>query len=46
VVKGQGEGVVVELDVEDPGVVGRAVVEGVTARAVSFQKTSKNPLLS
>jgi hypothetical protein len=46
VVKGRGEVVVVELDVDDPGVVGKAVVEGVTARAVSFQKTSKNPLPS
>jgi hypothetical protein len=41
VVKGRGERVVVELVVEDPGVVGRAVVDGVTARAVSFQKRSK-----
>ena len=40
-VKGRGEGVVVELIVDDPGVVGRAVVEEVTARAVSFQKRSK-----
>jgi hypothetical protein len=43
VVEGRGEDVV---DVDDPGVVGKAVVEGVTARAVSFQKTSKNPLPS
>jgi hypothetical protein len=41
VVKGRGEGVVVELVVDDTGVVGRAVVDGVTARAVSFQKRSK-----
>jgi hypothetical protein len=46
VVKGRDVEVVVELDVDEPGVVGRAVVEGVTARAVSFQKTSKNPLPS
>ena len=39
-VKGRGERVVVELVVK-PGVVGRAVVDGVTARAVSFQKRSK-----
>ena len=39
--KGRGEGVVVELVEEDPGVVGRTVVDGVTARAVSFQKRSK-----
>ena len=45
-VKGRGEEVVVELGVDVPGVVGRAVVEGVTARAVSFQNTSRNPLPS
>jgi hypothetical protein len=39
--KGRGEGVVVELVVDGLGVVGRAVIEGVTARAVSFQKRSK-----
>jgi hypothetical protein len=39
--KGRGERVVVELVVDVPGVVGRAVVDGVTARAVSFQKRSK-----
>jgi hypothetical protein len=41
VVKGRGEGVVVELVADDPGVVSRTVVDGVTARAVSFQKRSK-----
>jgi hypothetical protein len=41
VVKGLGEWVVVELVVDDTGVVGKAVVDGVTARAVSFQKRSK-----
>ncbi len=40
-VKGRGGRVVVELVVVNPGVVGRAVVDGVTARAVSFQKRSK-----
>ncbi len=40
-VKGRGEGFVVELVVGDPGVVGSTVVDGVTARAVSFQKRSK-----
>ncbi len=40
-VKGRGERVVVEVVVDDPGVVGRGVVDGVTARAVSFQKRSK-----
>ncbi len=41
VVKGRGDRVVVELVVEDTGVVSRAAVDGVTARAVSFQKRSK-----
>jgi hypothetical protein len=41
VVRGRGEGVVVELVLDEPGVVSRAVVEEVTARAVSFQKRSK-----
>jgi hypothetical protein len=40
-VKGRGEGVVVELVEDDPSVVGRAMVDGVRARAVSFQKRSK-----
>jgi len=46
VVKGRGEEVVVELGVDVPGVVGKAIVENVTARAVSFQNTSRNPLPS